>query len=197
MGLSIGICRTRTSSCTYSDIESTRTDVNVAFWQRIDQSARSVTPFLLSLALVVLSVVPMPLPGFAPVVPTFAMMSIYHWAIYRPNLMPLSAVFVIGVLYDLLTGAPAGLSAVVFLTVYGVALTQRRFIAGKSFLIYWFGFAIVALGAAVEGWLLVSLWDLTLLDFRAVWFQYLVSIGVFPLIAWIFMKWQQSLLFEH
>lgn len=171
--------------------------MNLAFWQRIDQSARSVTPFLLSVALVVLSVVPMPMPGFAPVVPAFAVMSIYHWAIYRPNLMPVSAVFAIGVLYDLLTGAPAGLFAVVFLTVYGVALTQRRFIAGKSFLIYWFGFAILAFGAAVQAWLLASLWNQMFLDFRAVWFQYLISIGVFPLIAWIFMKWQQALLFEN
>ena len=171
--------------------------MNVAFWQRIDQSARSVTPFLLSVALVLLSVVPLPMPGFAPVVPAFAIMSVYHWAIYRPNLMPFSAVFAIGVLYDLLTGAPVGLFAVVFLSVYGIALTQRRFIAGKSFLIYWFGFAILGFAASIEAWLLGSLWHLTLLDLRTVWFQYLVSIGVFPLVAWLFMKWQQVLLFEN
>ena len=171
--------------------------MNVAFWQRIDQSARSVTPFLISVALVLLSVVPLPLPGFAPVVPALAAMSVYHWAIYRPNLLPFSAVFAIGVLYDLLSGAPVGLFAVVFLSVYGIALTQRRFIAGKSFVIYWFGFAIIGFGAAIEAWLLASLWNFTLLNFRAVWFQYLVSVGTFPIIAWIFMKWQQALLLER
>ncbi len=171
--------------------------MNVAFWQRIDQSARGVTPFLLSVGLVLLSVVPMPLPGFAPIVPAFALMSIYLWAIYRPNLLPLSAVFTLGLLYDLLTGAPVGLFAVVFLTVYGVALTQRRFIAGKSFFIYWFGFAIIGFGAAIESWALASLWHLTLLDTQAVFFQYLVSLGIFPLVAWIFLKWQQSLLTER
>jgi rod shape-determining protein MreD len=76
-------------------------------------------------------------------------------------------------------------------------LTQRRFIAGKSFVIYWFGFAIIGLGAAIEAWLLASLWHFTLLNFRAVWFQYLVSVGTFPIIAWIFMKWQQALLLER
>ena len=171
--------------------------MNVAFWQRIDQSARGVTPFLLSVGLVLLSVVPLPMPGFAPIVPAFALMSIYHWATYRPNLMPLSAVFVLGLLYDLLTGAPVGLFALVFLTVYGVALTQRRFIAGKSFFIYWFGFAIIALGAAIESWALASLWHLTLLDTQAVLFQYLVALGIFPLVAWIFLKWQQTLLTER
>lgn len=171
--------------------------MNVAFWQKIDQSARAVTPFLISVALVLVSVLPLPFPGFAPVMPALAAMSVYHWAIYRPNMLPFSAVFAIGLFYDLLSGAPVGLFAVVFLSVYGVALTQRRFIAGKSFAIYWFGFAIIALGAAIEAWLLASLWHLALLDFRAVWFQYLVSVGIFPLVAWLFMKWQQVLPFEN
>jgi rod shape-determining protein MreD len=171
--------------------------VNVAFWQRIDQWARSATPFLISVALVLISVVPVPFPNFGPIMPALAAMSVYHWAIYRPNLLPFSSVFAIGLLYDLLSGAPVGLFAVVFLTVYGVALTQRRFIAGKSFLIYWLGFAIVAFGAALESWLLASLWNMTLLNFHAVWFQYLVSIGMFPFVAWIFMKWQQALLIER
>lgn len=171
--------------------------MNVALWQKIDHSARNLTPFGLSLLLVLIGVVPVPIPGFASVVPSLALMSIYHWAIYRPNLMPFSAVFAIGLLHDLLSGAPVGLFAIVFLTVYGLALTQRRFIAGKSFLIYWFGFAIVAAIGALESWLLVSLWHLDLLDPSAVVFQYFVSVGFFPFLAWIFLKWQQLLPLEH
>ena len=46
--------------------------MNLAFWQRIDLAARSVTPFLISLALVLVSVLPLPFPGFAPVMPARA-----------------------------------------------------------------------------------------------------------------------------
>jgi rod shape-determining protein MreD len=168
--------------------------VNVAFWHRLDQGARSVTPFAMSLVLVLLSVLPVPAPGYTAIAPAFALMSLYHWAIYRPNLMPFPAVFAIGLLHDLLTGAPVGLFALVFLTVYGVALTQRRFIAGKSFLIYWLGFAIVTSGGALESWILACLWHLRVLDPDPVVFQYLLSVGTFPLLAWVFLKWQQNVL---
>jgi rod shape-determining protein MreD len=168
--------------------------VNVTLWQRIDLAARNVTPFVISVLLVILSVLPIPAPGLNTITPFFALMSLYHWAVYRPNLMPFSAVFVIGLLQDLLTGAPVGLFTLVFLTTYGVAVTQRRFIAGKSFLIYWLGFVMLAGAAAVESWALASAWHFTILDLRPVVFQFLVSVGMFPLLAWLLLQWQQSIL---
>lgn len=168
--------------------------MSVALWQKLDQMARNITPFGLTLALVIFSAVPLRIPGYAPIAPVMALMSIYHWAIYRPNLMPLSAIFILGLMQDLLVGTPLGLYILVFLTVYGLALSQRRFFAGKSFFIYWLGFAIIAFAAAVESWVLASAWNLALLDFKAVFFQYLLSLGIFPIIAWVFLRWQQSLL---
>ncbi len=168
--------------------------MNIAVWQKLDHMARSFTPFGLSLFLVILSVVPTHLPGYAQISPILALVSIYHWAIYRPNLLPLFSVFILGLLQDLLIGTPVGLYILVFLTVYGVVLSQRRFFAGKSFSVYWFGFAVVSLMASVESWLLASAWNLALLDFNAATFQYLLSLGVFPIVAWIFLRWQQAFL---
>jgi rod shape-determining protein MreD len=168
--------------------------MNISFWQRIDLAARNVTPLLISILLVLLSVLPIPAPGLNTITPAFALMSLYHWAIYRPNLMPFSAVFAIGLLHDLLTGAPVGLFTLVFLTTYGVAVTQRRFIAGKSFLIYWLGFVMLAAAAAFESWVLASAWHVTVLDLRPVMFQFLVSVGIFPMLAWILLQWQQAVL---
>ena len=168
--------------------------MSVAVWQKLDHMARSLTPFGLSLLLVILSVVPTHFPGYAQIAPVLALVSIYHWAIYRPNLLPLFSVFILGLLQDLLSGTPVGLYILVFLTVYGVVLSQRRFFAGKSFTMYWFGFAIISLVASVESWALASAWNLALLDFNAVTFQYLLSLGVFPIVAWIFLRWQQAFL---
>ena len=168
--------------------------MSIAFWQKLDQTARSITPFGLSLLLVILSVVPTHIPGYAQIAPILALVSIYHWAIYRPNLLPLFAVFILGLLQDLLTGTPLGLYILVFLTVYGVVLSHRRFFIGKSFTVYWFGFAVVSLVASVESWVLGSAWNFALLDFNAVTFQYLLSLGIFPIIAWIFLRWQQAFL---
>ena len=40
----------------------------------------------------------MRIPGYAEIAPVLALMAVYHWAIYRPNLMPLWSIFVLGVL---------------------------------------------------------------------------------------------------
>jgi rod shape-determining protein MreD len=168
--------------------------MNVAVWQKLDQMARAITPFGLSLFLVILSVVPTHIPGYAQITPILALVSIYHWAIYRPNLLPLFAVFLLGLLQDLLMGTPVGLYILVFLTVYGIALSQRRFFAGKSFTVCWFGFAVISLVASVESWLLASAWNLALIDINAVTFQYLLSLGIFPIVAWIFLRCQQAFL---
>lgn len=163
-------------------------------WQRLDAVARNLTPFGLTLVLVILSVVPLHLPDFQRVAPGLALMAVYHWAIYRPNLLPASVVFLIGVLQDALTGLPLGVSALVFLTVYGVVLSQRRFFAGKSFVIVWLGFAMVAAGAAVQSWLLVSVFNTAFLNPEAAFYQYVVTVGAFPLLAWIFLRWQRTFL---
>lgn len=163
-------------------------------WQRLDIIARKLTPFALTLALIVLSVVPTHLPGFARVAPMLAVMAIYHWTLYRPELMPAAALFFLGLLQDSLSGTPLGVNVLVFLTVYGVVLSQRRFFAGKSFLITWLGFALVAAGAAAESWLLVSAFHVTLLEPTAVFYGYILTAGFFPVLAWIFIRWQQAFL---
>lgn len=168
--------------------------MNLGFWQLADRTARSLTPFALAFALVILGIVPLHLPGFTPVAPILVLVAVYHWGLYRPALLPPIAVFFIGLLQDMLGGAPPGLHAIVFLTVFGLVATQRRFLVGKSFLTYWFGFGLLAAAAAVEMWILGSVWNLAILDFRALLFQFLLTLGLFPPVAWIFLRWQQTFL---
>ena len=54
--------------------------------------------------------------------------------------------------------------------------------------------AIIAFGAGVESWVLASIWNFALLDFRSLFFQFLISLGLFPIVAWMFMRWQQAFL---
>ena len=165
-----------------------------SFWQRLDALARNLSPFGLTLMLALFSVLPLHIPGFSRVAPLLAVMAIYHWTIYRPDLLPAGSVFLIGLLQDVLTGVPVGVNALVFLGIYGVVLTQRQFFASKPFVIVWLGFALIAAGAEVMTWTLISIYHATLIDPRAIAFQYLVNLGFFPVLAWIFTRWQQAFL---
>ncbi len=165
-----------------------------SLWLRVDALARRLTPFGLTLVLVILGVLPLHLPGYERVVPLLPLIAVYHWTIYRPELLPAYAVFVIGLLQDTLGGTPIGINAVVFLCVYGVVMSQRTFFIGKSFVIVWLGFALVAAGAVGLGWLLVSVYNMTLVRPHAALFQYLVTLGTFPILAWFFLRWQRTFL---
>jgi rod shape-determining protein MreD len=168
--------------------------MNTGLWQKLDYVVRSSAPFVLSLILVVLSVIPTHIPVYMEVAPILPLVSIYHWAIYRPNLLPVFAVFILGLLQDILLGIPIGLYTLVFLTVYGIVTAQRRFFMGKSFIFYWLGFATISMLASFESYFLGSVWNVMILDFNAAIFQYLILLGIFPTLAWFFLRWQQAFL---
>lgn len=161
---------------------------------RLDLWARNISPVGLTIVLILMSVVPTHIPGFASVVPQLALMGVFHWTVFRPDLFPLLGVFAIGILQDALSGAPMGVNTIVYLTVYGVVLGQRRFFLGKSFFVEWLGFCIIAAGAALQSWLLLSAYYTHVMAPGPVLFQFLMSAGAYPVLAWVMGRWQTSLL---
>ena len=164
------------------------------FWSKLDAWARQLTPFGLTMLLLLIGVVPLHVPGFGAVAPVLPLIAVFHWALYRPQLMPAVAVFAIGLLQDAFTGTPIGVSAAVFVLVHGVVNTQRRFFFGKSFAIAWLGFALVSSAAFVLTWVLVSAFYGVLIQPQALFFQALLTLGCFPLLAWALLRWQMAFL---
>lgn len=165
-----------------------------SFAQRLDSLARRLTPFALTILLVLVNAVPLHLAGGARVAPVLPLIAVYHWAVYKPELMPAIAVFAVGVLHDVLGGGFLGVHAAVLLAAYGVVSAQARFFVGKTFAVVWLGFVLVAAGAALFSWILVSVLHLALIDPRALLYQYVLTIGIFPLVAWLLLRWQRAVL---
>ena len=164
------------------------------FWQRLDVIVRSMTPFFLTLAFVVLAQVPLHIPGFAEVAPILPLMAVYHWTIYRPDLLPAVAVFFAGLLHDALSGMPFGVNAAVFVIVHMAVMSQQVFFQGKSFPVIWLGFALVAAGAVMLTWLLNALFFAAIAPAEVAFAQYLVTVGAFPVLAWLLARWQRTIL---
>lgn len=164
------------------------------FWHRLDSFARRLTPFGLTLILMLIGLMPFHMPEFSRVVPSLVVVAVYHWSIHRPNLLPASSVFLIGLLQDCLAGTPLGVNILILLTVFGIVLTQQRFFVNKSFAVVWLGFALVSGLASVVGWILISAFNLTLVSPDSMVAQYMITLGVFPLVSWSFLRWQQLFL---
>lgn len=155
--------------------------------QRLDLWARRSIPVVLTLLLLLLGTVPLGFPFLGSVAPAYTLMAVFYWAVYRPDLLPLGTVFMIGVLEDALTGLPLGAGALALLFVYGTALGQRRAFLKRPFYIAWIGFAVLAAMAALLMWLLIAALNGVMIGARPAMFQYAITVALFPCLAILFV----------
>ncbi len=163
-------------------------------WTRLDGAARGLTPFALTVLLVIFGMVPLGVSGFGPVMPDLGIIAVFFWLVYRPELMPAWAVFLVGLLQDLLGGGALGVGVFVLLVVYAALAGQRRYLAQANFLLVWLAFVPVAAGAFVVTWLFNGLIADALLAPGPAISQYLSTMVFYPVIAWLFLQAQRAFL---
>lgn len=152
---------------------------------RLSAAFRNAVPGMLMLALVIGSAIPLRLPAYAIVAPMIPLMALYYWAVHRPDLLPFPMAFVLGILEDVLLGAPLGVHAFIYMIVLLVVSSQRRFLIGRSFWVLWWGFLIVAPLTALLEWVLYSAVFGVVMPVEPAIFRTLMTVGAFPALAWI------------
>lgn len=168
--------------------------MNPGIWGQLDSAVRNLCPFVTTVFLVMLNVLPLPTPLAGSVSPLLVLAAVYYWAIFRPDLLPSFAVFLIGILYDVLSGGPLGLGALLLLIAHAVAIRQRRFFYGKSFLVMWVGFIFVAAGFAVANWAVVSVLAGRVIGPAPGLAQLLLTIAFYPCLTWILLRIHRAFL---
>ncbi|MGH6954372.1 MAG: rod shape-determining protein MreD [Alphaproteobacteria bacterium] len=164
------------------------------FWRRIDRVIRWLAPFATSVLFLVLAAIPLPIPGYQSIAPALALTAVYYWSIFRPDLMPAPAVFVVGILEDAHTGAPLGTNSLVFLVVSASVFRQRRVVLGKPFAVMWWGFGLTAAGAVLASWFIASLLSDRMLPPGPALMHYLMTLAVFPAFAWVLLRMHRAFL---
>tara|TARA_Y100000588_G_C13354045_1_gene543679 strand:- start:8 stop:460 length:453 start_codon:yes stop_codon:yes gene_type:complete len=135
----------------------------------------------------VMAVTAMPLgvPTLTAVTPFFALIAVYFWGVYRPELLPVWVVFGLGVFQDLLTGAPTGMTALVLILVWAVAVSQRRVVLTQSFGVEWAGFMLVAGAAGLIAWITSSIYYTTFLWSDPFAVQTMLTAALYPVLSWL------------
>jgi rod shape-determining protein MreD len=152
-------------------------------------------PFATTLLFAVFSVVPLQIPGFAVVTPAFTLMAVYHWTIYRSDLLPPIAVFTAGLLLDLLNGTPyVGTSSLSLLLARSVLLGQRRFFVNRLFPVLWAGFLLVDAGVTLFEWALVSFLHGAALGLEPFVFEAALTVASFPVGSYLLARTQRGFL---
>lgn len=159
-----------------------------ALLRQASRRIRALLPILSSVALVMLGLLPIGLPHFDTVAPSFALMAVFYWSIFRSDLMTMVGAFLIGLLLDLLTGGPLGLNALILVIIHELGVSQRRVFLGSSFLVNWTAFALVIGAVAPLSWALISLLHWRLLPTAPVLAQVLLSLGLYPGVYWVLSR---------
>jgi rod shape-determining protein MreD len=94
-------------------------------------------------------VVPPPLMGLVPV---------YFWCLVRPDLMTPAAAFAIGMLEDVMSGAPPGVWTLSFVLSYALVARQRESFAGLGGLGALLGFAAAAFACIATAYAIVGIY---------------------------------------
>lgn len=164
------------------------------FTQRLDRVARNLLPVTICVVLVILSVVPVYLPGYGEVAANLVLMAVFYWSVHRPELVSPASVFGVGLLQDVLSGMAPGMNALVLVLVRATVVTQGRVFRGKSFLVLWWGFSVVAFGATFALWALTMGYAVQLLDPTPALIRGALTVALFPFLAWVFGRVQNTVL---
>src|SRR6266516_5881568 len=121
---------------------------------RVNNGVARMLPIATTLLAATIAILPVPVPGYAALTPAFTLMAVYHWTIYRPDLLPPIGVFAIVFALDLLGGAPVGVGALVLLLARAAVLRVRRYFINRTFPFVWTGFTLLAAAAMLLLWAL-------------------------------------------
>jgi rod shape-determining protein MreD len=168
--------------------------MNPGALQRLDLRLRHALPVLLTLLVVLLSVAPLRLPDYALVAPGLVLVSLFFWTVHRPDLVRPWHAFVIGLFDDALSGTPLGVNALILVVVHATIVAQHKVFRGRSFAVIWFAFAVIAAGAQLLEAFLALVAARLLVDPLLLLVQLLLTIALYPAVAWLLGRAQRAFL---
>jgi rod shape-determining protein MreD len=116
--------------------------------------------------------------------PALFLIILYHWTLYRSDLMPIEQLVLISLIQDGIYAYPLGFSALRLLIGYTLLTTQRRILSHQRFLWVWGGFGVFTL---IDGLIYATL--LSCVKHEWVGISPLIpgfamTIGLYPLTIW-------------
>jgi rod shape-determining protein MreD len=161
--------------------------------RRLDATARASFPLACTMLLMLLTATPFGLADQAALLPAVALACVWFWSLFRPASMPPPAVFLIGLLFDLLGYLPLGVGVLTLLVVHGVALRLGPWLVRRGFVPVWLAFLGVSAAASALGWGLTSLMLFRVMPVGGAAFQCALATALYPALAALFTRAHRTL----
>ena len=160
----------------------------------VGRSLRGLVPVATGLAAASLDLLPLPDAAPRSLAPLLTVCVVYLWTLYRPDLLPPLAVFVVGVALDAAGGLPLGLTALCLLIARALLMPSQRFLLRQPFPVVWAGFVLFMLAVAGLRWLLASLFWGRAFPLEPSLLEATVTFACYPPIGWLLARLQRRLM---
>ncbi|MFK7840120.1 MAG: rod shape-determining protein MreD [Bdellovibrionales bacterium] len=153
--------------------------------ERFEDFARYIAAYGLVLIFFVSDVIAIPDPFNWIMSVPFLTMIVFYWSIHRPSIIPTFAAFILGLLLDILSGAPLGFNAMILLFLQWAMTDQRAFLSAQSFPMIWLIFSLVQTAIMILQWFVTGLLNFNWTALSELWSPLIIAIVTFPFIALI------------
>lgn len=161
---------------------------------RVNGGIARMLPMATMVLAAIIAILPLRVPGYSALTPAFALMAVYHWTIYRPDLLPPVGLFAVGLAQDLIAGTTVGVGALVLLLARAAVLRFRRHFISRTFPFVWGGFMLLAAAAMLGLWAVHSLMHLSFFDFRITVFRTVLTVAIFPVASFALGRTQRAVM---
>lgn len=145
-----------------------------------------VTPAIITFLLFILCAIPKYIWGINYIMPVLPLIPVFYWGRLQAGEMPYWFVFLCGLLMDVVSGLPLGLSALLYLLLLVILHNQSKYIHKESFVITW-GYFILLLGiVSVFEWIIMSFSGNQLHAIPAAVIRWLITISLYPVLHKMF-----------
>ena len=142
-----------------------------------------ITPGALIILLFILNIIPHSIPNYGAIKPDFMLIAIFYWAVHRPGFMPPSICFLLGVLMDIFSALPLGLTAFIFILLHKFTRDQRKVFLGQPYYVSWIGFificAVCNILKSAGFYFITGNWP----EPNAIYLSTALTIGLFPIVT--------------
>ena len=166
--------------------------VNISQTNEPSVGLKGIIPFFTVLFLIIIMILPYNIVFIGDIMPFLTLIGVYYWSVFKPELLPVSTVFVLGLLQDILLGSPLGLMSLLLVVVQQFIFYQGRQFLERDFLFNWVVFVMLVIGFGILSWAIASLYMREFLDYLSVLGQILLTIAFYPIITW-FLGWAKKM----
>ncbi|WND02767.1 hypothetical protein QGN29_00090 [Temperatibacter marinus] len=156
--------------------------------------AKGYVPLMVSLFLSALMLLPVGTGVSNLMMPHFALMCVFYWTSTRPLMMPYGACAIIGLMLDLWLNVPMGLNLLILVLARLFVINQIKYYKGRSRLIYWAVFAVLAAGLFTLSWALTSIVSGRVTAVEPILFQFLLTIFSYAIIGLLLGRIRRTIL---